>query len=64
MQAISLVRVIRKARTNRVLYDEFKKVDLNAKEPDNNVSICFSEEHRADNMVKNKIKHIFSEDTV
>jgi len=62
MKVISLVQVIRKARTNRVLYDEFKKVDLNAKENENNISINFNDEHRADNMVKDKIKHIFSEE--
>lgn len=62
MQVLSLIRVIRKARTNRALYDEFKKVDLNAKEQENNISINFNDEHRADNIVKDKIKQVFSEE--
>jgi hypothetical protein len=64
MQVVSLVRVIRKAKTNRALHDEFKKIDLNARAEEANNTLNFIDMHKVEEQVRDRIsKHQFSEDS-
>lgn len=64
VQVVRLLCVIKKAKSNRKMQREIKKVDLNALELTHNNSINFHDMHKVDKLVRTKMveRHEFVEE--